>query len=65
MIKIDGCESVIFYDGSVRINTAGGKYICLDYSDIKILYKEISMQLELKGLKTRFPQFKEMADIEY
>jgi hypothetical protein len=38
MIRIDGCESVIFPDGSVRINSADGRYLCLDYSDIKILY---------------------------
>jgi hypothetical protein len=48
MIKIDGCESAIYPDGSVRINIADGGYLCLDYSDIKFLYNEMTMKLELK-----------------
>ena len=65
MIRIDGCESVIFSDGSVRINTADNRYLCLDYSDIKILYKETSVLLEIKRLKTKSPHLEDLVDIEY
>lgn len=65
MINIDECKTVIFSDGSVRINTADNRYLCLDYSDIKILYKETSMQIERKGLETKLPPLEQMAEIEY
>ena len=65
MIRIDGCESVIFSDGSVRINTADNRYLCLDYSDIKILYKETSVLLEIKRLKTKSPHLEDLVDIKY
>jgi hypothetical protein len=65
MIKIDGCESAIYPDGSVRINIADGGYLCLDYSDIKFLYNEMTMKLELKGLKRKLPQLEEMSGTEY
>ena len=65
MIKLDGCESVIFSDGSVRINTPDNRYLCLDYSEIKILHEKARKQLELKELKTMLPQLEEMADTEY
>jgi hypothetical protein len=64
MIRIDGCESVVFSDGSAIINTADGRYLCLDYSDINILYKEMSMQLETKGLKLRLPDLEGIAGIK-
>ena len=65
MIRIDGCESVIFSDGSIRINTANGRYLCLDYSDIKTLYEEMSVPLETKGLKAKLTDLEDLADTEY
>ena len=65
MTRIDGCESVIFSDGSVRINTADNRYLCLDYSEIKILYNKTSMQHESKGPKIKLSQLEDIAEIEY
>ena len=40
MVKIDECETTIFSDGSIIINTARNDLLCFDFSDILILLQE-------------------------
>ena len=40
MVKIDECETTIFSDGSIIINTARKDLLCFDFSDILILLQE-------------------------
>ena len=40
MVKIDECETSIFSDGSIIINTARKDLLCFDFYDILILFQE-------------------------
>ena len=40
--KIDECETIIYSDGSVIINTAQKEFLCLDFSEILILFQKAS-----------------------
>ncbi len=53
MIKIDECETIIFSDGSIIINTAQMDLLCFDFSEILILFEEASELRETNRLETR------------
>jgi hypothetical protein len=40
MVKIDECETTIFSDSSIIINTTRKDLLCFDFSDILILLQE-------------------------
>ena len=39
-IEIDECETSIFSDGSIIINTAGNNLLCIDFRDMLILFEK-------------------------
>ncbi len=53
MIRIDESEMIIYSDGSVKINTARKRLLCLDFSEILFLFTEASRLRETNRLETR------------
>ena len=39
-VKIDECETSIFYDGSIIVNAAEIDLLCIDFHDIEILFQK-------------------------
>jgi ABC-type uncharacterized transport system YnjBCD ATPase subunit len=39
-VKIDECETSIFYDGSIIVNAAEIDLLCIDFRDIEILFQK-------------------------
>jgi hypothetical protein len=39
-VKIDECETSIFYGGSIIVNAAEIDLLCIDFHDIEILFQK-------------------------
>lgn len=52
MIKIDKCETTIFSDDSIIINTAKKSLLCFDFSEIQTLFREASRLNETNKSET-------------
>jgi hypothetical protein len=46
-IEIDECETSIFSDGSIIINTAGKNLLCIDFHDMLILFEKANKFWEI------------------
>lgn len=47
-LNFDGCETTVFSDGSIIINTARKDLLCLDYSEILILLQQAKVLRDIK-----------------
>jgi hypothetical protein len=49
----DGCQTKIFSDGSIIINTTRKNLLCFDFSEIRTLFREASRLSKTNKSKTR------------
>lgn len=53
MNRLDGCETIFYPDGSVRIKVTQKDYLCFDFLEVAILFKEAKYLIETGQKKAK------------